>query len=77
MKIIDISIRKETVSNGVAITCTVTTEDGKQIESVMPWHNPRGIWASEQDAREPAEIAAWLRSFAAAIERAADEAKAA
>jgi hypothetical protein len=77
MKIIDINVRKETVVNGVALICSVTKEDGSQIESVMPWHNTRGIWASEQDVREPAEIAAWLRNFAAAIERAADEVKAA
>jgi len=73
MKIIDIAVTK----NGPDLTCRVTLEDGSQIGSDLPWRNPIGIWASDDEARFPAEISAVLRNFARAIEEAAARDKAA
>jgi hypothetical protein len=73
MKIIDLAVTKD----GLDLTCRVTLEDGSQIGSDLPWRNPLGIWASDDDARSPAEVAAVLRNFARAIEDAAARAKAA
>lgn len=73
MKVIDLLIRKETVADEVVLVCTITLDDGHQLESSAPWHNPRGIWASDSDQRESAEIAAHLRCFAASIDKSAKD----
>lgn len=70
MKIINLKVEKET---GDALRCIVTLEDGSQIESVVPWRNPLGLWASSSEARDHLEICAWLRSFARVIEVAGTE----
>lgn len=75
MKIIDIEVRKETVeeTGNACLRCLVTMADGNKIESVVPWRNPLGMWASPNDEREHAEVSAWLRAFAKAIEDAGRE----
>lgn len=73
MKIIDLAVTKV----GPDLVCRVTLADGSKIGSDLPWRNPLGIWASDDDARSPGEIAAVLRNFARAIEEAAARDKAA
>lgn len=63
MKITNLKIRR---SQGM-LYCKFDTTEGK-FECNVPWKNTRGLWASESQEREPAEIAAFLRQFAAAIE---------
>ena len=70
MKIIDLIIHKETTPADTALRCLITLESGEQMESVVKWHNDMGIWASSDEARDHAEICAWLRSFAKSIEDA-------
>lgn len=69
MKITDLIVTKE----GPDLACRVTLEDGSQIGAASPWRNTSGIWASDDEARSPAEIAAILRNFARAIEDAAKD----
>lgn len=70
MKMItDIAVGKKHVGGADCIVCTVTAEDGATGECVGPWISENGIWASRGEARNPAEIAAWLRNFARAIEK--------
>lgn len=73
MIITNLSIVKE----GPDLVCRVTLGDGSQIAAMSPWRNTNGIWASDSDARAPAEIAAALRNFARSIEHAAAKAEAA
>lgn len=65
------------VKDGPDLVCRVTLGDGSQIAGLSPWRNTNGIWASDSDARAPAEIAAVLRNFARSIEDAAAKAEAA
>lgn len=68
MKITDIAITKETVDDTDILRCLITLDDGQQKQCVVPWRNEMGLWASPNAGREPAEIAAYLRCFARAIE---------
>jgi hypothetical protein len=78
MKITDIKIAKEEFEGGaIGLACRCTLENGEQIEAGSIWRNTNGLWASDSDAREPAEIAATLRSFAKAIDEAGRGSKAA
>jgi predicted phage-related endonuclease len=78
MKIIDIIVRKEKMADGqIGLACWAQLEDGSHIASASPWRNTLGMWASNAEEREPAEIAAHLRCFAKAIEEAAQKSKAA
>lgn len=70
MKITDLEVKKETVEGVEVLRCRITLEDGHQKESVVYWRNEMGLWASASSERDPAEIAAYLRAFARAIEEA-------
>lgn len=64
MKIMDIRVS----GSGNHLVCTMTWEDGSQSEAAAIWRSQAGMWPSDSDAREPAEVAAHLRGFARAIE---------
>lgn len=78
MKITDIVIRREELADGQGgLTCIATLADGSLLGSGVVWRSRLGLWASDSDERDPAEIAAHLRNFARAIEDAAKEKSAA
>lgn len=68
MKITNLSIEKRENEGDPALVCLVTFEDGSQTQCHHMWRNTRGMWASPDDAREPAEISAALQCFAKAID---------
>lgn len=75
MKITNLVIRKEELADGtIGLVCRATFNNGNEIAAAASWRNQRGIWASDAEERDPEEIAAHLRNFARAIERAAEEA---
>jgi hypothetical protein len=69
MKIVDIAIKREDVDGVQMLTCIVTPQRGELFGCSVPWLNERGLWPSLGEARDPAEIAAWLRNFARAIDQ--------
>lgn len=68
MKISALTVTRDENDGDPALVCTVTWEDGSQSRAVHQWRNQRGIWASPDEARDPAEICAALRNFARSIE---------
>ena len=68
MKITALTVERRENNGDPALVCTVTFEDGSQAESIHQWRNPLGLWASPDEARQPAEISAVLRNFARSIE---------
>lgn len=68
MKITALTVDRQENDGDPALVCTVTFEDGSQACSVHPWRNSLGLWASPDEARDPAEISAVLRNFARSIE---------
>lgn len=77
MKITALTVERRDNDGEPALVCTVTWEDGSQSAAAHRWRNPLGLWASPDEARDPAEICAVLRNFARSIEDYARKSEAA
>lgn len=73
MRITNLSIGREPMDDGnPGIVCRATLVTGEQLGCALPWINLHSYWASDSEERHPAELAACLRQFADAIEKAAE-----